>query len=248
VWYTNGNEDSQTYSKACSAANWFAWLFRGTLAIDSNWSGITWDGTTEYREAPSSLSPSRSSCTGAASVGLPAPSCAAGKSNLGDWADVGDTGNLGTNIADAMRSYVREPANGQWDPVYSNQRTAGPGSPLFGKYVVILVYLWDCAETYRGADPPGSQWSLTRPKKGSDCSSIHDGNDIDSADKEPNRVHLFSAAPFRFYEGLVDSSSIKGFWGGLVSDPGTCAVNPSAPGCAVNAFSNGVFLTAGADD
>jgi hypothetical protein len=112
---------------------------------------------------------------------------------------------------------------------------------------VILVYLWDCAETYRGADPAGSQWSLTRPKTGSDCSALHDGNDLDPQDTL-GRVHLFSAAPFIFFEGLVESSEIRGFWGGLVADPGTCAVDPSAPGCAVNAFSNGAFLEAGPDN
>jgi hypothetical protein len=76
---------------------------------------------------------------------------------------------------------------------------------------------------------------------------MHDGNDVDPQDTL-SRVHLFSAAPFAFYEGLVDSSSIRGFWGGMVADPGTCAVNPSAPGCAVNAFSNAAFLAAGPDN
>ncbi|MGH2471811.1 MAG: hypothetical protein ACRDG6_05330, partial [Candidatus Limnocylindria bacterium] len=247
IWYTNGNEDSQTYSKACSATNWFAYLFRGSLALDSDWTFV-WDGITEHRERPSTLSASRQSCTGAASVGLPRPSCNGGTSSrLGDWVDVGDTGNLGSNIASAIRSYIT--ANGRVHPVYSSRPTGGgAGAPLYGKYVVILVYLWDCGETYRPADPAGNQWSLTRPKTGSDCSSMHKGNDIDPADKEVHRVHLFTAAPFIFYEGLVDSSSIKGFWGGLVADAGTCAVNPSAPGCAVNAFSNGAFLAAGPDD
>jgi hypothetical protein len=167
-------------------------------------------------------------------------------SYLGDWVDVGDTGNLGSNIADAIRAYIS--ANGRVHPVYSAMPTTrGAGAPLYGKYVVVLVYLWDCAETYRGADPAGSQWSLTRPKRGSDCSSMHDGNDVDPQDTL-SRVHLFSAAPFVFYEGLVDSSSIRGFWGGMVADPGTCAVNPSAPGCAVNAFSNAAFLAAGPDN
>jgi hypothetical protein len=247
-WYTNGNENSQTYDKDCSVTNWFAYLFRGTLSLESDWRSIVYNGTTEFREPPSALSASRASCTGAAAVKLPAPSCGAGKAYLGDWVDVGDTGNLGNNIALTLQTYISN--NGQTD-YYSDKHVAGASSPLYGKYVVILVYLWDCGETYRGSDPGGSQWSLTRPKSGSDCSDIHKGNDIDPADKEPNRVHLFSAAPFRFYEGLVGAggnSSIQGFWGGLVSDPGACKVNPSAPGCALNAFSNGVFLTAGPDD
>jgi Flp pilus assembly protein TadG len=246
IWYTNGNENSHGYDKACSASNWFAYLFRGTFALDSDWRSITWNGTTENRERPSTLSATRQSCADAASVGLPAPSCASGMSYLGDWVDVGYTGDLGSNIQDAIRAYIS--ANGRVHPVYSSMSTGnGAGAPLFGKYVVVLVYLWDCAETYRGADPAGSQWSLTRPRSGSDCSTMHRGNDIDSHDTL-GRVHLFSAAPFTFYEGLVDSSSIKGFWGGLIADPSTCSVNPSAPGCAVNAFSNGAFLAAGPEN
>jgi hypothetical protein len=70
---------------------------------------------------------------------------------------------------------------------------------------------------------------------------MQNGNDINSQDNI-DRVHLFSVAPFTFYRGLVDSNSINGFWGGLISDPGNCATNPSAPGCALNEFSNGIFL------
>jgi hypothetical protein len=58
-------------------------------------------------------------------------------------------------------------------------------------------------------------------------------------------VHLLTVAPFTFYRGLVDSNSIKGFWGGLVVDPTVCQRDPSAPGCGtLGLFANGVFLVA----
>jgi hypothetical protein len=40
-----------------------------------------------------------------------------------------------------------------------------------------------------------------------------------------------TVAPFTFYEGLVDSSQIKGYWGGSFGDPDACqdcALNPLA--------------------
>lgn len=240
TWYSSGNENTQSYEKDCSILNWFAYLFRGTVAIDSSWTGVTWNGSTEWREAPSALSATRSSCTQASGLGLPAPSCAAGSSHLGDWVEAAQTGNVGNNISTPLGWYID--TYGRVDPVYSTMPvTRGRGAPLYGKYVVVLVYLWDCAETYTAGNPAGNRWALTRPKTGSDCSTMQNGNDVNSHDNI-DRVHLFSVAPFTFYRGLVDSNGIKGFWGGLVADPGVCASNPSAPGCGLNQFSNGAFL------
>jgi Flp pilus assembly protein TadG len=239
-WYTNGNENSQSFEKTCSILNWFAYLFGGTLLLDSSWSGVTFNGVSEWREQPSALSATRAVCAQAASFGLPAPSCAAGSSGLGDWVEAAHTGNVGNNIATPLQWFID--TFGRTDPVYSNMPvSSGNGAPLYGKYVVVTVYLWDCAETYSSGNAAGSRWALTRPKNGSDCSSMQQGNDINSHDAI-DRVHLFSVAPFTFYRGLVSSNNIKGFWGGLVSDPGTCAADPTAPGCAVNQFSNGIFL------
>lgn len=240
IWYSNGNENSQSYEKDCSILNWFGYLFQGQLALDSSWSSVTFNGGSEWREQPSALGAARASCAQAASIGLPAPSCAAGSSHLGDWVEAAHTGNVGNNIATPLQWYID--THGRIDPVYSGLPVSnGSGAPLYGKYVVILVYLWDCAETYSPGNAAGNRWSLTRPRHGSDCSSMQNGNDIDSHDNI-DRVHLFSVAPFTFYRGLVDSNGIKGFWGGLVSDPGNCATNPSAPGCSLNEFSNGIFL------
>jgi Flp pilus assembly protein TadG len=240
VWYTNGNESSQNYDKDCSIQNWFGYLFHGQVTLDSSWSAVAFNGGSEWREQPSALSATRSSCAQAGSIGLPAPSCAAGSSQLGDWVEAAHTGNVGNNIATPLQWYID--TYGRVDPVYSSMPVSnGNGAPLYGKYVVILVYLWDCAETYSPGNAAGDRWSLTRPRRGSDCSSMQNGNDMDSHDNI-DRVHLFSVAPFTFYRGLVDSNGIKGFWGGLVSDPGNCATNPSAPGCALNEFANGIFL------
>jgi Flp pilus assembly protein TadG len=246
TWYSDGNENSQNFEKDCSILNWFAYLFQGTLKLDSDWSGVTWNGTTEWRERPSALTTTRATCTQVATVGLPAPSCAAGNSRLGDWVEAAQTGNVGSNIATPLQWFID--TYGTVDPLYSDLPVSnGNGAPKFGKYVVVLVYLWDCAETYRGGDPGGAQWSLTRQsnqsinRNGVDCSALEDGNDLDSHDSV-DRVHLFSLAPFTFYRGLVDQNNIKGFWGGLVADASVCAANPNAPGCGVNEFSDGVFL------
>jgi hypothetical protein len=240
TWYTNGNENSQSYDKDCSILNWFAYLYRGELRLDSSYSGVTFNGSTDWRERPSTLSASRAVCGQATSLGLAAPSCAGGGAQVGDWIEAAQTGNVGNNIATPLQWFID--TYGRTDPVYSNLPVSnGNGAPLYGKYVVLVVYLWDCAETYSPGNAAGDRWSLTRPRSGSDCSSIEDANDMNSHDSV-DRVHLFSLAPFTFYRGLVDSNGIKGFWGGLVADPGNCAVNPGAPGCAVNAFSNGVFL------
>jgi Flp pilus assembly protein TadG len=240
TWFTNGNENSQSFEKDCSILNWFGYLFQGQLTLDSSWSAVAFNGGSEWREQPSALGGARSSCTQAAGIGLPAPSCAGGSSALGDWVEAAHTGNVGNNIATPLQWYID--THGRTDPVYSGLPVSnGNGAPLYGKYVVILVYLWDCAETYSPGNPAGNRWSLTRPRHGSDCSSMQNGNDVDSHDSI-DRVHLFSVAPFTFYRGLVDSNSIRGFWGGLVSDPGNCSTNPGAPACSLNEFSNGIFL------
>jgi hypothetical protein len=51
-------------------------------------------------------------------------------------------------------------------------------------------------------------------------------------------VHLFTAAPFTFYEGLVTSQAIQGYWGGAFGDARVC------PGCPLNPLANTAYLVA----
>jgi Flp pilus assembly protein TadG len=253
-WYTDGNENAQSYEKDCSIPNWFYSLFEGKLSLTTNYSSLVWNGSNEFRERPNdgtALPSNRSSCNNPP-PGLPMPSCTTvtpvlpvtPDGRLGDWIEAAHTGNVGNNIATPLQAYIDDFGVGcdASDEFCNVPVGNGVGAPIYGKHVVILIYLWDCAETFRPADAPGQQWSLSRPKRGSDCSGIADGNDLDPQDSI-DRVHLLTVAPFTFYRGLVDSNSIKGFWGGLVADPGACQTNPSAPGCSsLGIFSNGVFL------
>lgn len=246
-WYTDGNENPQSYDKDCSIENWFYALFQGQVALDTSYSGITWNGTTEFREAPNDGAPlptNRAACTTSRPPGLPMPSCDSGGGGLGDWVEAAHTGNVGNNIATPLQAYIDDfgsgcDVNDSWCNVPTG---SGAGAPKYGKHVVIMVYLWDCAETFTPSAAAGSQWALTRPKSGTDCSTMQQGNDLNSHDSI-DRVHLLTVAPFTFYRGLISSNSIQGFWGGLVTDPGACQTNPSAPGCSsLGIFSNGVFL------
>ena len=243
-WYTDGDENTQSYDKDCSIQNWFYALFQGKLSLTSDHSAIAWNGSGEFRERPNDGSPlalNRSACA-SPPPGLVMPSCTDGK--LGDWVEAAHTGNVGNNISTPLQAYIDDFGVGcDASDEFCNLTVGnGAGAPIYGKHVVILIYLWDCAETWHPGNAPGDQWSLSRPKTGNDCSTIAQGNDLNSQDSV-DRVHLLTVAPFTFYRGLVDSNSIKGFWGGLVADPGVCQVDPSAPGCSsVGIFSNGVFL------
>lgn len=252
LWLTQGLEDVNNADKQCSLLNWIGYGFGGSappgstgaggaLSLDDDHSGIVWNGVTEFREAPTLLpnAAQRSVCASVPSV-LKAPSCAA--RTKGDWVEAAATGNLGNGPADALRYFIDQ--HGATDGLSSTPTGPGAGAPLYGKKVVILVYLWDCAESFSQTVTGNNQWSIINPRAGgNDCSDIHDGNDIGSA--QLGRVHLFTAAPFTFYRGLVSGSEIKGFWGGLVTgDPGICAANPLLPQCQLNAFSNAVFLVA----
>ena len=232
-WLTRGNEDPQNWDKNCSIPNWAYHMFGGALSLESDHSGIVWDGLTEFRERPDPLSAARAVC--ATSLLVEKPSCA--DPSIGDWIEVADSGNLGTGIADPLRRYIRE--RQQQDEYFSRPTPTGNGT--YGYYAVITIYLWDCAETYDGSRPAGDRWSLALPRGNDDCSDIHDGNDLRRG-HSPDRVHLFTAVPFTFYEGLVDSSEIKGFWGGRIGDASACQAVPAPAGCALNAVSNGVFL------
>jgi Flp pilus assembly protein TadG len=257
-WFSGGNENDQSYEKDCSIPNWAAYAFsgsqgndsfgNGTLDLNTNWFKNVGSGGNlqPLQEAPDNAfkTNSRSSCAALAANAylavLSAPSCPNTPSNAekGDWIETAQSGDLGTNAATAMIAFID--AHPLYDDYQHRPSGPGVGAPEFGPHVVIMVYLWDCAESFSASAPAGAQWHLALPRSGSDCSNIHSGTDTsDTID----RVHLLTAVPFTFYRGLVNNNRIQGFWGGeIVGDPGVCQTNPSAPGCTINPFANSVFL------
>jgi len=214
-------EANENQDKQCSLPNWFYYSFRGELALDSDWSAALPSG----QELPSTLT-ARSVC---ASPPDPSPSCTTAA--LGDWVEtVG--GDMGTNISDAMKRAIRD--RGRWMPFSDSVIPSGPNQgELYGNGLVVLIFLWDCAEEYTASSPTGSQWSLIVPTTGpesGDCSQL------DQNTGSPDRVHLFTAAPFTFYEGLVSSQAIQGYWGGAFGTPDGCQ------NCALNALANTAVL------
>lgn len=219
VGEANTNDDKQ-----CSIPNWFYYAFRGTLSLSNKWrSGIELPAG---QEEPTPLT-ARSICTAPPD---PAPSCA--DNTVGDWIETAG-GNVGNNMSDAMSRAIAD--RGTVMPYSDKLVPHGHGQTL-GKGLVILVYLWDCGETFSSAAPAGSRWNLIVPSTGpgrGDCSQLKKGTGGDT----PDRVHLFTVAPFTFYEGLVDASQIRGYWGGLFGDPDACQ------NCALNPLANtAVFI------
>jgi hypothetical protein len=210
--------------------------------VTTDWSGAPAPQEPPNNGLPLSTNPPRAICQGIP-TGLAAPSCASGVG--GDWIEVGQqTGNTGTNISGPLQAYIA--ANGVYDAYSGRQYGTGQNAPLFGKKVVMLVYLWDCSETYKNdgshTQVLRNQWSLNLPKNGpADCSAIHDGNDMNPQDSV-NRVHLFSVATFTFYEATVSSQEIKGYWGGWFDASDPCQLDPSPSQCALNQFANTAFL------
>jgi len=244
-WLASGGENSQSWDKDCSLENWAGYTFTGTLSLATDWSSAPspQEPPNDGRPLPiASSNPPRTACQGNP-AGLAAPSCVNGTG--GDWIEVAQqSGNQGTNISAPLKAYIA--ANGVYDGYSSQQYGNGTGAPLFGKKIVMLVYLWDCSETYTNdgthTQALRNQWSLNLPKTGpADCSAIHQGNDMKSQDSV-NRVHLFTVASFTFYEGTVGSNLIQGFWGGWFDASSPCQVDPTRPECALNEFANTTFL------
>jgi len=244
-WLASGGESSQVWDKDCSLQNWAGYTFTGTLSLTTDWGSAPspQEPPNNGQALPTATSnPSRTTCQGTV-VGLARPSCINGTG--GDWIEVGQqTGNQGANISGPLAAYIA--ANGVSDGYSSLRNGNGNGAPLFGKKVVMLVYLWDCSETYTNdgshTQALRNQWSLNLPRTGpADCSAIHQANDMNAQDTV-SRVHLFTLASFTFYEGTVSSQSIQGFWGGWFDPSSPCQVDPTSPQCALNEFANTAFL------
>jgi Flp pilus assembly protein TadG len=235
-WITWGNDLSGTGTvsgddRTCSIPNWATKPFgndpnnpsTGSLRVDLS-EGVPVD--------PGSLRLSVCSATNRPPAPLRSPSC--DTPSLGDWVET-QGGNTGQYLSAALSLHIAQYGETDDFANVSCRPSICSGGALYGKHVTIMVYLWDCGQEYQG----NNTWAMLYPKSGppstkTDCSAIHRNSDI--SPQSVDRVHLFTIVPFTFYEGLVNSSRIGGFWGGLVSGDAGC------PTCVLNAFSNAVLL------
>ena len=209
LWDSWGEADA-TKDTHCSIPNWVYYGFRGTLALDSHWSG---GSLPAGQESPTTLT-TRSVCSPRPD---PAPSC--DDPTMGDWVET--AGGTIASLTDVVRVAVQ--TRGSTNMPFSNKFVPGT-STTFGKGLVVLVFLWECGEKFTKNGGAGNRWDLVLPGgQNPDCSQLNSA---------PDRVHLFTVAPFTIYEGTISSGSVKGYWGGLFGSPDSC------PSCALNALAN----------
>lgn len=229
TWGDDLNGGKVVDDSQCSIPNWAAKPFGNDPASDTA-GRVRVDRASGVSVDPGSRRVGACAAANTPPAPLLSPSCT--DPTLGDWIETNGA-NTANKLSDSLRAYIA--ANGRTDS-YSSVlcTTACPGNTQpYGKYVVINVYLWDCAQTY---DASTESWTTIEPKGGppalADCTDIHKQGDI--SPKTIDRVHLFTFAPFRFYYGLVQSQSISGFWGGPTTD--------DVSGGNLNQFSNAVNL------
>ena len=239
TWDATGDNNPSNHDTVCDIPNWFYYSFGGTLGLDTPWG----TGTKPLPTGQSAMvgMGSRSSICPVPSY-VNAPSCGTGNDKLGDWVEA-TGGDIGSNFGAIMRQRVQDQGalNDYSSLPYpnKNQPCVDPGlateSNCYGKALVVDVYLWDCAEDYNGGT-----WALIgASRNATDCAALgNTGNKIIGTNNTGNvdRVHLFAIAPFTFYKGLVNNSSIQGFWGGQFGNANSC------PSCTLNPFSNSAYL------
>ncbi len=224
LWDTIGG-DSETEDKQCSIPNWFYYFFEGELSLDSQ-------TETEHpgSEPPTPLGARGTICP--VPTWLSAPSC--DRQTVGDWVETA-SGNVGNNNSELMVEVIRRAYDegfGYTTP-YSDLPVPGKQNTVFGKALTVTIYMWDCAETYAGNAPEKERWTLI-PGTDGDCSRIAQTGRTPT----PDRVHLFTVVPFTFYEGLVETSLIRGYWGGAVGPSDGCPTGD----CLLNPLTNTVIL------
>jgi hypothetical protein len=255
-WDTSGNDAND---KQCSIPLWTYYGFRGYYGIGMGALSTDWSASADpnaplnkgcppgvpCREAPSDIGARPSVCPLPSSLSiLSAPSC--GTQSQGDWAETNTTGDVGQNMAKPLCAVFAAAFSQPW--VQTNQFSASPlpngtnsacdGNPgyvsgTYGRALVVAAYLWDCAEKYDKSKLEGNRWSLNVGASG-DCARTSDW----TGNPTPDRVHLFTVVPFTFYEGLVGSQSIQGFWGGGFSSADSCPLG----NCGLTQFTNTTLL------
>lgn len=239
AWNASGNHDPSNNDKPCDVPNWFYYTFGGTLSLSQPWDTAGTPRPTG-QSAVVALG-TRGVCTSVPAY-LSTPSCGAGNDKLGDRVEA-TSGNLGNNISQALSDRIRDfgKLNAFSSHPYPNTNgtCTNPGLPsennCLGKAVTVLIYLWDCAEDYNG----GNWVRVAKNSSSTDCSDLDNSGNKKmgtNSSGDVNRVHLFTIAPFTFYNALVNTSSIQGYWGGAAGDPASC------PACVLNPLSNAAYL------
>ena len=100
-------------------------------------------------------------------------------------------GDLGNNNASTMTTYIINHSQG-----------TSPSHPERGRYTTVVVYFWNSGETYNSHSNTWSTWNS------------HGGG-------APDRVTISDSRCFRFYENLVNSSSISGYYVSCLNTSGT---------------------------
>lgn len=230
-WDTLGR-DTLSDATSCDLPNWFAYGFRGSVGVGTDWAqpfdALPGNGV----DMPEPLGPARASC--GMSMQLARPSCTGADNRIGDWIET-VPGDLSPLMASQMQAFVAK-----YGRVVPNSATAVspmPGAPLFGKAAVVFIPLWDCAEKFDPAASGAARWQSIAP--GGDCSQLgaFGGQTVD-------RIHIVGTVPFTFYEGLIATSpvSVRAFWGNAFGDAGICSDDPTASGCGLNLMLNSAFL------
>jgi len=221
--------------KGCAIPNWIYYGFQGTLSLCTNWvstagptptpcpTGPT--PTAQPSHSPNPLGTSRTVCQSVPSF-LIAPSCS--NDRVGDWVET----VTGSPIASLLQQSIHDHGT---TTDWSTVAVPGGGGTLYGKQLVVNAYLWDCAEEFKSG-----AWKLVTPAPSPspvDCSGITASNW--PSGRKADRVHLFAVSAFTFYEGLVDSQNIKGFWGGGFASPDSC---PASGNCALNSSNTTILV------
>ncbi|HVD31506.1 MAG TPA: Tad domain-containing protein [Methylomirabilota bacterium] len=219
---------------SCDLPNWFAYGFRGSVGVGTDWSDPSWDG---FEQSPGTVDPpdplgARAACDRA--IFLPRPSCS--NPAFGDWIET-VPGDLDRVMADQMLAFVR-----QYGRVV-------PNSGSLGKAAVVHIMVWDCAEHFDPSQPTGSttRWDIITKTRGGDSDDDDDCSKLKRSDTRSttvDRVHIIAAVPFTIYEGLINPSAprVQGYWGDIFGDAGICSQSPIPAGCDLNPVMNSAFL------
>jgi hypothetical protein len=241
LWDSNGfarGPESVRLTAQCDVPNWFNYGFGGALSVGTNWdlSDPGWNSF-ENRRPPPQLTPvaSRSSCdslptwvTATGDPGWFAPSCSpGGPATRGDWIEtlpIDDSLGVNESVAGAgISSFIAR----------YGRDVPGGGD----KYVVVNIFLWDCAQQYVGPFGADDAWQLLGDP--GDCASSIPTNSVD-------RVHLLAAVPMTIRGNDVQMAGthlhLTAEWGDIFGDAGVCARTPTPAGCDLNPLMNSAFL------
>jgi hypothetical protein len=144
--------------------------------------------------------------------------------------EVGENGDLGNNIADAMRTYIdlhMQPPNGGtgFAPTYC-------GSGTNGDFATVTVFVWRWGEQ----DTANNNNSIGLTDQSKLWGYYPDDANPQSGDLK--RIIVKRPARFRFCRGLVSGSNVKGFFvSWVVTTPPVCTT------CPPSSIANTISLT-----